>query len=462
MQSRSNDKLPIYNRLYSSKANGGPTVKHLRAMAERLYAQFPSARVPEENSQYVLASYIERNFDSSHIQRVHDELRAFYSDRTRNSRYQRYSSQAVPTPTTIDITPQPRQLPAPQDHRSNPNTDSNNDEKYVLRKDYDNDIIEHAEEIHKLEKKLAGVSDIVAANMLPKLAELNAKIEAIQLSKPTIVELRQPDAAPITTGIVHKSFPQLLKVANSRNPDGTRANAWLYGPAGTGKTHAAELLANTLFGNAYQEQASVINTIKSFFARFNRNWSNYNYNGSLTSSFQVLGYMDANGKYVPTPFRFAWEFGGVYLFDEIDGSMPDALLALNGALSSSICSFPDGMVKRHPDCVILAGANTTGLGGGIEYVGAMKQNAAFLDRWDYVNWPHDDGLEEALCSNKQWLARVRVVRSNWKREQIKGHLITMRATFKGQRLLAAGLAQEVVEEMVLKCGLTDAQWRNIR
>lgn len=295
-----------------------------------------------------------------------------------------------------------------------------------------------------LEKALRGYCEgnfnqvFETGNLHQELINTLAKrVDNLVDHRPTIVELKRTDMPSISMGIQHKNFPLLLKAATARNRSGNHLNVWLFGPAGTGKTTAAEKLAEAL-------------ELK------------YYYNGSLTTSFQLLGYNGANGQYVTTAFRQAWEFGGVYLFDEIDGSMPDALLSMNGALANSIASFPDGMIPRHPDCIILAGANTTGLGGGIEYVGAMKQNAAFLNRFVYIPWPHDNALEDALCANKAWLERVRFVRSRFIAQGNKGHLITMRATLFGETLLAAGLTQEEVEHATLKQGLSDAQWNAIK
>lgn len=291
---------------------------------------------------------------------------------------------------------------------------------------------------------------------------LLSRINEIVDNRPTIIELKRHELPNIELGIQHKNFPLLAKAAQARLRSGNHLNLWLHGPAGTGKTTAAEKLSEMMFGEDYQMHVSNKETRELFRERFNRDWENYNYNGALTSAFQLTGYMDAHGRYVPTAFRKAWEFGGVYLFDEIDGSMPDALLAMNGALANGVASFPDGMVKRHKDCLIIAGANTTGMGGGIEYVGAMKQNAAFLNRFVYIAWPHDNALEDALCANKDWIERVRHVRAKFATQGNKGHLITMRATIFGEALLAAGLSQDEVEDACLKQGLSDAQWEAIR
>ena len=44
------------------------------------------------------------------------------------------------------------------------------------------------------------------------------------------------------------------------------------------------------------------------------------FTGAVDNVFKLNGYMDANGNYVRTSFREAYEWGGVFLFDEIDAS----------------------------------------------------------------------------------------------------------------------------------------------
>jgi cobaltochelatase CobS len=186
----------------------------------------------------------------------------------------------------------------------------------------------------------------------------------------------------------------------------------------------------------------------------------FRYNGALDTRYELLGFIDAQGRTIRTAFREAWEHGGIYLFDEIDASNPNALLALNGALANAVCPFPDGMVKRHKDCVVLAGANTTGA-PTIEYVGRMKQDASLLDRFAFLDWPIDEGLEAAICGDKNWVARVQRIRRNVADRKIKGVLITPRATIYGESLLAAGLSLEAVENAVLRKGISADIWQQI-
>jgi hypothetical protein len=69
---------------------------------------------------------------------------------------------------------------------------------------------------------------------------------------------------------------------------------------------------------------------------------------------EMLGFIDAAGNYHRTPFRDAYEHGGIYTFDEVDRSDPVALLAVNPHLANGVATFPDGQIKRHKDCLIVS------------------------------------------------------------------------------------------------------------
>ena len=237
-------------------------------------------------------------------------------------------------------------------------------------------------------------------------------------------------------GVQHKCFADLLRVAQARTADGYRLNAWLAGPAGSGKTTAAKRVAEAL-GLA-------------FYAH-----------GAMDTSFQLLGYMDAQGRYVSTEFRKAYESGGVCLLDEVDSWSPSAQLALNGALANGECSFPDGMVNRHPDFVCVACANTWGLGGTNDYVGRLKLDAAFLDRFIPLDWPIDEDLETATCGNVQWSKRVQEIRARVRAKGIKA-MISPRASYYGAALLGSGMPQERVEALAIRKAMTDDQWSQVR
>jgi ATPase family associated with various cellular activities (AAA) len=280
----------------------------------------------------------------------------------------------------------------------------------------------------------------VSAKNTFKLLEayVNIKVKELDLKTPRVIHIYKPDAVePIDIGIQHYCFPTLLKKCNSRTPDGHRLNIWLYGPAGTGKSTAAYFVAKALGLDFY--------TL-----------------GALESGFQILGYNDAHGVYQSTQFRKAFEFGGIIMLDEQDSYSPSASLALNAALASGWCAFGDGkLIHRHKDCVVIAGANTTGLGGTMEYSGRAKQDAAFLNRFIKQYWPIDEALEDHLCQIKPWLAIVRHCRRRVMEIQLKNVMVTPRATLYGCSLLRAGLTLDETIDATIKSGMTDAQWGQI-
>lgn len=236
-------------------------------------------------------------------------------------------------------------------------------------------------------------------------------------------------------GLQHSLFPLLLAACSARTQDGHGINCWLKGPAGSGKTTAAANVAKALN-------------------------LPFQYCGSISDAFALLGFIDASGRYQATAFRRAYQDGGVFLFDEVDGSDANALLAFNAAIANGHCAFPDGMVERHRDCIIIAAANTWGLGARDEYVGRMKLDGAFLDRFVSIDWTVDESLERATGGNLAWCERVQGIRAKVRAKGIKV-LVTPRATYYGAALLAAGIAQEQVESMTIRKAMTPEQWQEV-
>lgn len=275
--------------------------------------------------------------------------------------------------------------------------------------------------------------DGVKAIIGEQLKDVYDLIESVSDSKARQIEVISKTGSVVLDGVHHKQFEELLAVLGCADGDGnSNLNVWLTGMPGTGKTKAAQNAAKALGMEFYC-------------------------NGSIANKYELTGFKDAHGNYQSTPFRDAWENGGVYLFDEVDGSVPSAVLAFNSALANGIMAFPDGMLKRHKDCIIIAAANTSGQGATAELVGRMKQDAAFLDRFVFINWEIDTSLEKIIAGNDEWCDYVQMVRRNVHTKGVKV-MVTPRATFFGAQLLRNGIKLDRVKEMTLKKGMTDAQW----
>ncbi len=256
--------------------------------------------------------------------------------------------------------------------------------------------------------------------------------ERIAFGVPTIVEVRTVKGEVKNLGAQHKTFPQLLAYMSAGVP------VWLAGPAGSGKTTAVEHVCKAL-------------DIPFFHM------------GALAYKEDLLGFKDAAGVYHPTPFRAAWETGGGLCLDECDAYAQDAAIALNGALANGHATFPDSTspVMRHPDFRVVACGNTWGLGATSDYVGRARQDAAFLDRFQFMAWNYDESFERKLAGNPEWTALVQETRRNAQRQGLKV-VISPRASILGALLLAHGVPKAQVIATTLRKGMSDDQWNSIK
>jgi MoxR-like ATPase len=227
-----------------------------------------------------------------------------------------------------------------------------------------------------------------------------------------------------------------------------KCHAWLPGPAGSGKSTLGRQ-CGTVLGYSDPEPNEPFETAMRIHMT-----------GAIETPFQLTGYRSPNGDpaTLMTPFRKAWQFGGLFIFDDVDRSNPKALAAFNEALANGHCAFPDGVVKAHETFLCIATANTFGLGGGTDYVGAARLDKATLDRFVYFEIPYDVRQEKAIARGldsergPEWCAFVQKVRAACKSLGLK-HLVTPRSTYKGLRLLAAGLERDKVETATVYAGL---------
>jgi len=245
---------------------------------------------------------------------------------------------------------------------------------------------------------------------------------------PRDVRIIRPDSSTSTVKTPHQQFPALLAMLSAG------CNVWLAGPAASGKTTAGEQCAEALGVPFYSC-------------------------GAITYEEKLTGFRTADGSTIRTEFREAWEHGGVFLWDEIDGSDANAVLPFNAALSAGYHPFPDAKIRRHKDCYLIAAANTWGHGGTFEYVGRLKQDAAFMDRFQMLAWDYDPAIEEQ-CGNAEWVAIVRSYRAKIAAKGIKV-MVTPRASFAGAKLLAAGVDMPTVINVTIRKGTTAEQWSAI-
>jgi cobaltochelatase CobS len=235
-----------------------------------------------------------------------------------------------------------------------------------------------------------------------------------------------PDKAPKDLGAQHEAFPTLLKTLAAG------LHAFIVGPAGSGKTYGAETAAKALDLPFYPQ---------SF--------------GPQTTATALFGYQDANGNYVRTIFREAFEHGGVYLLDEGDRASSHVITGLNAALANGFCSFPDGVIKRHASFRCVLAGNTWGNGATREYVGAQQLDASTLSRFVFIAWGYDEALERSIVPDTAWVKRVQAIRASVLALGVR-MIVCPRTSAHGARLIAAGFTREEAEDMTIWRGADSA------
>jgi cobaltochelatase CobS len=280
------------------------------------------------------------------------------------------------------------------------------------------------------------ISDAVVATV-PTVVEAATK----HLRPVVQVELKRPDGAVHKVkGLSHSVLPKLLRVL------ATGKHVFLPGPAGTGKSHMARQAAQALGKPFYAVSV-----------------------GPTMLESKLLGYMDAKGEFISTVFYEWTKKGGVFLLDEVDNGNPSVLNVMNAALANKFVGFPNGeMVELHQDCICLAAGNTFGTGPDRAYVGRQALDAAFLNRFVFLEVPIDEALEEQLClatgldAYRVGLSLSLVRRLRRKIAELKLPIVMgPRNAEAFCALLAAGFVDHEATDMALRKGLSDADWRKI-
>lgn len=214
--------------------------------------------------------------------------------------------------------------------------------------------------------------------------------------------------------IVHPQTPKLVAALKAG------LNVLLWGPPGTGKTHAATNILKRMDLSYYIQ-------------------------GPVYDSFELRGFKDATGAFQPTQFTcWAREAGSVIIFDEVDGSNPQALLPANLALENHILETPDGPEEISRDNLAIATANTNLQGATSDFTARQRLDRAFTSRFKAkIHWPIDERMETAIALKHHFGTKARVRWSQALRKKISDRGIDVewspRSTFAYCRLRAVGL-----------------------
>ena len=208
-----------------------------------------------------------------------------------------------------------------------------------------------------------------------KIENLTAQVEELK-NRPTTsgtvinITIEGKTATTTTKKVLHPKFARIIKIL--KNPV-RKMHAYLYGPAGTGKNVLAEQVAESLGVKFY-------------------------YLNTVYTKYDITGYCDAQGKYVPTiVYDFLKSDNGLLLLDEIDNSMAEALVPINALLANGYITFQNGETLYLDDKhFIIAAGNTNGQGATEEYNGRYKMDESTRSRFGFVKIMYDEVVEKSI------------------------------------------------------------------
>ena len=253
--------------------------------------------------------------------------------------------------------------------------------------------------------------------------EVEKKINEFIQDKVLMKVVEYKGAKNEVKGIAHAQLENLLKFVSMDEP------VMLVGPAGTGKNVLVKQVADALGLEFY-------------------------FTSAVTQEYKLTGYGDANGHFVSTQFYEAFTKGGVFLFDEVDASIPEAMVVVNSAIANRYFDFPVvGRVQAHPDFRIIACANTYGTGASMEYVGRNQLDGATLNRFAMLEVDYDKRIEDGVCPDKDIADFCRSFRKICQKNGVH-HIVSYREMSRMYKMITqADMDKEVAVRSCLTKGL---------
>lgn len=267
-------------------------------------------------------------------------------------------------------------------------------------------IIAKGEDITE-EQLLDGVRSKIDEYIKEEYGTLPSKIEV--LTDRSRVELE---------GIFHEKFEQILNLVELDIP------TLLVGPAGSGKNHTLEQVAESLELDFY-------------------------FSNAITQEHKLTGFIDANGRFHETQFYEAFTNGGLFFLDEMDASIPEVLIILNAAIANKYFDFPNGRVEAHEEFRVVAAGNTVGTGADNLYVGRSQLDAATLDRFVVIEFGYDPEVESQLVSSNELYEYIVETRKVIEQNNIR-HVVSMRASINASKLEGVFETHEILESVIFK------------
>lgn len=240
---------------------------------------------------------------------------------------------------------------------------------------------------------------------------------------PTTIEIKKGSERKEVKGSFHKDFEKILKVVDANVP------VMLVGRAGSGKNHTLEQVAEALELDFY-------------------------FSNAVTQEYTLKGFIDANGHFHETQFYKAFSQGGMFFLDEMDASIPEALIVLNSAIANGYFDFPIGRVKKHERFRVVSASNTWGTGANAIYIGRNQLDGATLDRFVQIEFDYDTELERGFTSDTDLYEFTIDLRKAIDKTQTRA-IVSMRALLNADKLSGVLPIDEIIKSVYIK-GLNKA------
>jgi cobaltochelatase CobS len=264
--------------------------------------------------------------------------------------------------------------------------------------------------------KLAVDQALYYANQVANQIIEQVKTQISSSIKPQIMAI-QIDNRPVhkVEGVVLPILKRM--VVNAR----IGLNTLLVGPAGSGKTFAAQQLAEALelpFGHL------------CLTAGASETW--------------LFGRQTPNG-FVEGRFSQLYRSGGVFLGDELDAADPNLLLSINTALANGSLYNPISgeTIAKHENFVFVGAANTFGKGGNHVYTGRSRLDAATLDRFVVLQIDYSEELEQVICPDDSLRTVLQTVRKVLK-DRGADEVLSTRAMLVAYKQKQAGISEDEI------------------
>lgn len=253
---------------------------------------------------------------------------------------------------------------------------------------------DHEYNVEKVEREYEtkGVKKMSTAKQVGTTStKIKSELEGKGIELPKVLPIPQVETK---SGEVHHEKYDMIKTCLECG-----IPVYLAGPAGSGKNHTVEQIANELGWNFY-------------------------FSNSVQQEYKLTGFIDAGGEFHETEFYKACtdENECIFFLDEMDASIPEVLVLLNAAIANGYFEFPNGRVDFDHVHFVAAG-NTVGNGADDMYTGRMVLDQATLDRFAIIEFDYCLKIEMAITKNNTEL--VEFIHQMRKEAESKG----IRATF---------------------------------